>query len=60
MTDDPRTAALPIPAGDWFHPWPNVFELAASLPTSDWTLVGGLMAQGPDPSHDQGCSGSAG
>lgn len=43
MTDVARTATLPTPTRGWFHPWPNVFELAANLPTDVWTLVGGLM-----------------
>ncbi len=45
MTDNVRTAILPTPSAGWFHPWPNVFELAGVMPTSEWTLVGGLMAQ---------------
>lgn len=32
-------------AGGWPHPWPNVAELAAVLPSDRWTLVGGLMVQ---------------
>ncbi len=45
MTDVTRTATLPTPAGGWFHPWPNLFELAAHVPTNEWTLVGRLMVQ---------------
>lgn len=51
MTDVARTATLPTPAGGWFHPWPNVFELAAHLPTDEWTLVGGLMVQAHALAH---------
>jgi len=45
MTTDPRTVTISAPSGGWFHPWPNVFELASVLPTDEWTLVGGLMVQ---------------
>lgn len=31
--------------GGWPDPWPNVAEIAAALPPSKWTLVGGLMTQ---------------
>lgn len=51
MTDVARTATLPTPSGGWFHPWPNVFELAAHLPTHVWTLVGGLMVQAHALAH---------
>lgn len=40
-----RVETLACPPGGWFHPWPNVFELADALPTEEWTLVGGLMGQ---------------
>lgn len=33
------------PAGGWSKPWPQAFELAASLPPNRWALVGGLMVQ---------------
>jgi len=45
VTGAARSAALSPPVGGWFHPWPNVFELAAHLDTDEWTLVGGLMVQ---------------
>lgn len=51
MTGVARTATLPMPAGGWFHPWPNVFELAANLPTDEWALVGGLMVQAHALAH---------
>lgn len=36
---------MKTPAGGWSYPWPNVAELARVLPTSHWTLIGGLMTQ---------------
>lgn len=45
MSTSSRVATLAVPSGGWTHPWPNVFELAAALPTHEWTLVGGLMVQ---------------
>ena len=35
----------PTPAGGWGRPWPDVAELAAVVPASAWTLIGGLMVQ---------------
>ena len=35
----------PTPAGGWGRPWPDVAELAATVPLSTWTLIGGLMVQ---------------
>lgn len=35
----------PTPAGGWIRPWPDVAELAAAVPTTAWTLIGGLMVQ---------------
>ena len=35
----------PTPAGGWARPWPDVAELAAAVPVSAWTLIGGLMVQ---------------
>ena len=35
----------PRPAGGWGRPWPDVAELAAAVPASSWTLIGGLMVQ---------------
>ena len=35
----------PTPAGGWGRPWPDVAELAAAVPASAWTLIGGLMVQ---------------
>ncbi len=52
MTTSKRTVQLPTPDGGWFHPWPNVFELAGQLPTDEWALVGGLMAQAHALAHD--------
>ena len=44
MTDRP-TITIPTPPGGWLTPWPNVAEIAATLPHTAWTLVGGLMTQ---------------
>lgn len=46
-----RHVELPEPRHGWDHPWPNVFELAGALPTSKWTLVGGLMVQAHAMAH---------
>jgi putative restriction endonuclease len=35
----------PTPAGGCARPWPDVAELAASVPAEAWTLIGGLMVQ---------------
>ena len=54
MTDAASTRRhvdLPQPRHGWDHPWPNVFELAGVLPTSKWTLVGGLMVQAHAMAH---------
>lgn len=40
-----RELTVPMPAGGWGMPWPNVAEIEAVLPHTSWTLVGGLMAQ---------------
>lgn len=39
------TLRPPTPAGGWGRPWPDVAELAAAVPPSAWTLIGGLMVQ---------------
>lgn len=51
MTADRRRVVLPMPTGGWMHPWPNAFELARVLPTSKWTLVGGVMVQAHALAH---------
>lgn len=33
------------PPGGWAPPWPLVIEIAATIPTGSWVLVGGLMVQ---------------
>lgn len=33
------------PAGGWGHPWPQCLELAREIPSTMWTLIGGLMVQ---------------
>lgn len=33
------------PAGGWARPWPDVAELAATVPADAWSLIGGLMVQ---------------
>lgn len=43
-TDRPLWEA-PEPPGGWGRPWPQCVELARALPSSQWTLVGGLMVQ---------------
>lgn len=35
----------PTPPGGWLRPWPDVAELAAAVPATAWTLIGGLMVQ---------------
>lgn len=45
MTEAVRLIEIKEPAGGWFVPWPNVFELSRALPSDRWTLVGGLMVQ---------------
>lgn len=37
----------PTPAGGWARPWPDVAELAAAVPVTAWTLIGGLLVQLP-------------
>jgi hypothetical protein len=39
------TVDVPTPVGGWLSPWPEVAEIEAVLPSSSWTLVGGLMTQ---------------
>ncbi|MFF1555540.1 hypothetical protein ACFVX3_31425 [Rhodococcus erythropolis] len=46
----PATTARPewtaeAPAGGWASPWPQAAELAHTIPSEQWTLVGGLMVQ---------------
>ncbi|QCB96578.1 hypothetical protein E5206_06255 [Arthrobacter sp. PAMC25564] len=36
---------VPVPPGGWGIPWPQCVELARALPSTQWTLVGGLMVQ---------------
>ena len=36
---------IPVPPGGWGTPWPQCVELARALPSTQWTLVGGLMVQ---------------
>lgn len=36
---------VPVPPGGWGTPWPQCIELARALPSTQWTLVGGLMVQ---------------
>ena len=51
MAPGHRRVDLSEPQQGWDHPWPNVFELARVLPTSKWTLVGGLMVQAHAIAH---------
>ena len=43
--DDRETWDVPVPPGGWGTPWPQCVELARALPSTQWTLVGGLMVQ---------------
>ncbi|MFI6365985.1 hypothetical protein ACIBG0_24880 [Nocardia sp. NPDC050630] len=47
MSEQPRRPTIDIASlpGGWPQPWPNVAELADTLPRDNWTLVGGLMTQ---------------
>lgn len=36
---------ITAPAGGWGHPWPQAVELAHTIPSEQWTLIGGLMVQ---------------
>ncbi len=51
MTDAWRAILIEEPAGGWFVPWPNVFELSRALPADHWMLVGGLMVQAHAMAH---------
>jgi hypothetical protein len=51
VSDSLRVITLETPAGGWFTPWPNVFELSGVLPTDRWSLVGGLMVQARAMAH---------
>ncbi|MCF3137701.1 hypothetical protein LRQ04_00390 [Paenarthrobacter sp. AR 02] len=44
-THDRETWDVPLPQGGWLSPWPQCVELARALPSTQWTLVGGLMVQ---------------
>ncbi|MET4143813.1 hypothetical protein [Arthrobacter sp. UYCo732] len=43
--DTRETWDVPVPPGGWGTPWPQCVELARALPSTQWTLVGGLMVQ---------------
>ncbi|MBO1268591.1 hypothetical protein [Arthrobacter cavernae] len=43
--DDRELWDVPVPPGGWGTPWPQCVELARTLPSTQWTLVGGLMVQ---------------
>ena len=45
MPDVLRPPTPPTPPGGWARPWPDVAELAAAVPATAWTLIGGLMVQ---------------
>ena len=36
---------IDAPPGGWPLPWPQLVEIARSIPPTQWTLVGGLMVQ---------------
>jgi hypothetical protein len=40
-----ETWDVPVPPGGWGTPWPQCVELVRALPSTQWTLVGGLMVQ---------------
>lgn len=52
MTAVSRRVHLAAASGGWFHPWPNVFEVAVVMPARGWALVGGLMVQVHSLAHD--------
>lgn len=52
MTAVSRRVHLTAASGGWFHPWPNVFEVAVVMPARGWALVGGLMVQVHSLAHD--------
>lgn len=45
VDDGRETWDAPVPPGGWGAPWPQCVELARALPSTQWTLVGGLMVQ---------------
>jgi len=45
VADGRETWDVPVPPGGWGTPWPQCVELARALPSTQWTLVGGLMVQ---------------
>lgn len=45
MADGREIWDVPVPPGGWGTPWPQCVELARALPSTQWTLVGGLMVQ---------------
>jgi CheY-like chemotaxis protein len=45
MVVERETWTIEAPAGGWAPPWPQCMELAAVIPSDQWTLVGGLMVQ---------------
>lgn len=36
---------VPQPSGGWPLPWPQLVEIAKTMPHTQWTLIGGLMVQ---------------
>lgn len=40
-----RIITVNEPRGGWLPPWPQCFELAQTVDSSKWTLIGGLMVQ---------------
>ena len=45
MADGRPVWDVAMPPGGWGSPWPQCLELAAAIPASKWTLIGGLMVQ---------------
>jgi hypothetical protein len=43
--DNREVWEVAVPPGGWGTPWPQCVELARVLPSTQWTLVGGLMVQ---------------
>ncbi|WP_309075843.1 hypothetical protein [Paenarthrobacter sp.] len=45
VADDRETWDVPVPPGGCGTPWPQCVELAGALPSTQWTLIGGLMVR---------------
>ena len=45
MADTRPDWTIRMPLGGWGPPWPQAVELLQVMPSTQWTLVGGLMIQ---------------